>query len=85
MADAKPFHWEFTPEVPPPEAFRIEGGRPLRGTVPVSGVLQVGLPFPALPAGVGAQNRFMQAFVRTPSGQTRLGSPATLTILDSIY
>ena len=37
MADARPFHWEYHPETPPPEAFRIEGGRPLRGTVHVSG------------------------------------------------
>jgi UDP-N-acetylglucosamine 1-carboxyvinyltransferase len=37
MADARPFHWEYHPEQPAPEAFRIEGGRPLRGTVAVSG------------------------------------------------
>ena len=43
MADARPFHWEFTPEVPPPEAFRIEGGRPLRGTVHVSGAKNAAL------------------------------------------
>jgi hypothetical protein len=59
--------------------------RILVGTVPASGVLQVGLPVPALPPGVGAQNRFMQVVVRTPTGQTQLGSPETLTILDSIY
>jgi UDP-N-acetylglucosamine 1-carboxyvinyltransferase len=37
MADARPFHWEYHPEPPAPEAFRIEGGRPLGGTVTVSG------------------------------------------------
>src|SRR3954449_3004000 len=37
MADARPFHWEYVPEAPPPEAFRIEGGRPLTGTIAVSG------------------------------------------------
>src|SRR4051812_26161112 len=37
MADARPFHWEYVPEASPPEAFRIEGGRPLTGTIAVSG------------------------------------------------
>ena len=37
MADARPFHWEFQPEPVPHELYRIEGGRPLRGTVQVSG------------------------------------------------
>ena len=37
MADARPFHWEFTPEPVPREVFRIEGGRPLHGTVGISG------------------------------------------------
>ena len=42
MADARPFHWEYNPEPPPPEAFRIEGGRPLQGTVHVSGAEERG-------------------------------------------
>ena len=37
MADARPFHWEFKPEPVPREVFRIEGGRPLTGTVAISG------------------------------------------------
>ena len=37
MADARPFHWEFKPEPVPREVFRIEGGRPLHGTVAISG------------------------------------------------
>jgi len=37
MADARPFHWEFKPEPVPREVFRVEGGRPLSGTVRVSG------------------------------------------------
>src|SRR4029453_7403514 len=37
MADAKPFHWEFVPEPVAHEVFRVEGGRPLSGTVPISG------------------------------------------------
>jgi UDP-N-acetylglucosamine 1-carboxyvinyltransferase len=43
MADARPFHWEYHPETPPPEAFRIEGGRPLHGTVHVSGAKNAAL------------------------------------------
>lgn len=37
MADARPFHWEYTPEPVPRQAFRIEGGRPLAGRVRISG------------------------------------------------
>jgi UDP-N-acetylglucosamine 1-carboxyvinyltransferase len=43
MADAKPFHWEYRPDVPPPEVFRIEGGQPLRGRVRVSGAKNAAL------------------------------------------
>src|SRR3954452_22127560 len=43
MADAKPFHWEYTPPPAPPEAFRIEGGRPLHGTVQISGAKNAAL------------------------------------------
>ena len=37
MADARPFHWEFTPVPVTREVFRVEGGRPLRGEVTISG------------------------------------------------
>jgi UDP-N-acetylglucosamine 1-carboxyvinyltransferase len=43
VVDARPFHWEFRPEPPPPETFRIEGGRPLQGTVHVSGAKNAAL------------------------------------------
>jgi UDP-N-acetylglucosamine 1-carboxyvinyltransferase len=43
MADAKPFYWEYTPEHVAPEVFRIEGGRPLQGTVAVSGAKNAAL------------------------------------------
>jgi len=43
MADAKPFHWEYTPPPAPPEVFRIEGGRPLHGSVRVSGAKNAAL------------------------------------------
>src|SRR5918911_534262 len=43
MADAKPFHWEYKPEAVPREVFRIEGGRPLRGEVGISGAKNAAL------------------------------------------
>lgn len=43
MADARPFHWEYTPEPVAPEVFRIEGGRPLAGTVAISGAKNAAL------------------------------------------
>jgi UDP-N-acetylglucosamine 1-carboxyvinyltransferase len=58
MADAKPFHWEFTPEVPAPEAFRIEGGKPLRGTVHVSGAKNAALKLLAAATLTGERCRF---------------------------
>jgi UDP-N-acetylglucosamine 1-carboxyvinyltransferase len=43
MADARPFHWEYHPEPVAREVFRIEGGRPLNGTVPISGAKNAAL------------------------------------------
>jgi hypothetical protein len=43
MADARPFHWEYTPDPVAREVFRIEGGRPLAGTVRVSGAKNAAL------------------------------------------
>jgi UDP-N-acetylglucosamine 1-carboxyvinyltransferase len=43
MADARPFHWEFRPEPVVREVFRVEGGRPLSGTVPISGAKNAAL------------------------------------------
>jgi UDP-N-acetylglucosamine 1-carboxyvinyltransferase len=37
MADARPFHWEYQEPPVERETIRIEGGRPLRGEVAVSG------------------------------------------------
>jgi UDP-N-acetylglucosamine 1-carboxyvinyltransferase len=37
MADDRPFHWEYQAPPVQREAFRVVGGTPLRGTVPVSG------------------------------------------------
>ena len=58
MADAKPFHWEFTPEPVAPQVFRIEGGRPLRGTVPISGSKNAALKMLAAATLTGERCRF---------------------------
>jgi UDP-N-acetylglucosamine 1-carboxyvinyltransferase len=58
MADARPFHWEYVPEAPPPEAFRIEGGRPLSGTVRVSGAKNAALKLLAAACLTGERCRF---------------------------
>src|SRR5829696_10500183 len=58
MADARPFHWEYIPEPPPPEAFRIEGGRPLQGTVHVSGAKNAALKLLAAACLTGERCRF---------------------------
>ncbi len=43
MADARPFHWEYTPDPVAPEVFRVEGGRPLTGEVAISGAKNAAL------------------------------------------
>ncbi len=58
MADARPFHWEFHPEQPAPEAFRIEGGRPLMGTIGVSGAKNAALKLMAAAVLTGERCRF---------------------------
>src|SRR5512141_2666359 len=58
MADARPFHWEYVPEAPPPEAFRIEGGRQLQGTVTVSGSKNAALKLLAAAVLTGERCRF---------------------------
>src|SRR5258705_6295556 len=58
MADAKPFHWEFTPEAVTREVFRIEGGVPLRGEVPISGSKNAALKMFAAATPTGERCRF---------------------------
>ena len=58
MADARPFHWEYNPVPPPPETFRIEGGRPLRGTIRVSGAKNAALKLLAAAVLTGERCRF---------------------------
>src|SRR5919202_3198762 len=58
MADAKPFHWEYKPEAVTREVFRIEGGRPLRGEVPISGAKNAALKMFAAATLTGERCRF---------------------------
>jgi UDP-N-acetylglucosamine 1-carboxyvinyltransferase len=39
----RPFHWEYHPEPVAREVFRVEGGKPLSGTVPISGAKNAAL------------------------------------------
>ncbi len=58
MADARPFHWEFRPEPITREVFRVEGGRPLNGTVRVSGSKNAALKLLAAAVLTGERCRF---------------------------
>jgi len=43
VADARPFQWEYVPEPVTREVFRVEGGRPLAGSVAISGAKNAAL------------------------------------------
>jgi UDP-N-acetylglucosamine 1-carboxyvinyltransferase len=58
MADAKPFHWEYVPEVVPREVFRVDGGRPLHGEVQISGAKNAALKMLAAATLTGERCRF---------------------------
>jgi len=58
LADAKPFHWEFHPEPVTREVFRIEGGTPLHGEVPISGSKNAALKMFAAATLTGERCRF---------------------------
>ena len=58
MADARPFHWEYTPEPVTREVFRIEGGVALHGEVPISGSKNAALKMLAAATLTGERCRF---------------------------
>lgn len=58
MADARPFHWEYNPEPVAREVFRIEGGRPLSGSVAISGSKNSALKMFAAATLTGERCRF---------------------------
>jgi UDP-N-acetylglucosamine 1-carboxyvinyltransferase len=61
MADAKPFLWEYVPEVVPREVFRVEGGRPLSGSVAISGAKNAALKMLAAAILTGERCRITNA------------------------
>ena len=58
MADARPFQWEYQPVPVEREVLRVEGGRPLRGTVPISGSKNASLKLLAAATLTGERCRF---------------------------
>jgi len=58
MADARPFHWEYEPPEIPRERFLVTGGRPLEGTVKVSGAKNSALKLMAAAVLTGERCRF---------------------------
>jgi UDP-N-acetylglucosamine 1-carboxyvinyltransferase len=58
MADARPFHWEFTPDPVTREVFRVEGGQPLQGSVQISGSKNAALKLFAAATLTGERCRF---------------------------
>ncbi|MBA2373403.1 MAG: UDP-N-acetylglucosamine 1-carboxyvinyltransferase [Chloroflexi bacterium] len=58
MADARPFHWEYHPDPVDREVFRVEGGRPLSGTVRISGAKNAALKLLAAATLTGERCRF---------------------------
>jgi UDP-N-acetylglucosamine 1-carboxyvinyltransferase len=58
MADARLFQWEYRPEPVAREMFRIEGGRPLHGSVQISGAKNAALKLLAAATLTGERCRF---------------------------
>jgi UDP-N-acetylglucosamine 1-carboxyvinyltransferase len=58
VADARPFHWEFRPDPVAREVFRVAGGRPLEGTVAISGAKNAALKLLAAATLTGERCRF---------------------------
>jgi len=58
VADARPFHWEYRPEPVARETYRVEGGRPLHGSVPISGAKNAALKLLAAAILTGERCRF---------------------------
>ncbi len=58
VADARLFHWEYEPPPVEHEIFRVEGGVPLRGAVPISGAKNAALKLLAAATLTGERCRF---------------------------
>ena len=58
MADARPFHWEYEPPRVARERYLVTGGRPLDGTIRVSGAKNAALKMLAAATLTGERCRF---------------------------
>jgi UDP-N-acetylglucosamine 1-carboxyvinyltransferase len=58
VADARPFHWEYQEPPVQREAFRVEGGLPLTGSVSISGAKNAALKLLAAATLTGERCRF---------------------------
>jgi UDP-N-acetylglucosamine 1-carboxyvinyltransferase len=58
VADARPFHWEYEPPTVPRERYLVTGGRPLEGTIRVSGAKNAALKMLAAATLTGERCRF---------------------------
>ena len=58
MADARPFHWEYEPPKVPRERYLVTGGKPLEGTIRVSGAKNAALKMLAAATLTGERCRF---------------------------
>ncbi len=58
MTDPRPFHWEYVPQPVQREAFRVTGGTPLHGTVPIAGAKNAALKLLAAAVLTGERCRF---------------------------
>jgi UDP-N-acetylglucosamine 1-carboxyvinyltransferase len=58
VADAPPFQWEYRPEPVVREVFRVEGGRPLAGSIAISGAKNAALKLLAAATLTGERCRF---------------------------
>jgi UDP-N-acetylglucosamine 1-carboxyvinyltransferase len=58
VADARPFHWEYRPEPVADEALLVHGGRPLSGSVQISGAKNAALKLLAAATLTGERCRF---------------------------
>ena len=58
MADARPFHWEYEPPRVARERFLVTGGKPLEGTIRVSGAKNAALKMLAAATLTGERCRF---------------------------
>jgi UDP-N-acetylglucosamine 1-carboxyvinyltransferase len=58
MADARPFHWEYEPPRVPRERFLVTGGKPLDGTIRVSGAKNAALKMLAAATLTGERCKF---------------------------